>query len=390
MTAGHLGHTRGACFISALICLAIGFAWQALTVHYNRGGNWSALFLMGSRFPVPPALASENPYEFPDSAGYDGQMYHYVAHDPLLRHGFGRYIDSAQLRYRRILLPASAFLLAGGRQGAIDGCFIACNLLFLFFGAWWVGRYLVLSGLSPAWSILFVATPAAVTSLDRLTVDLSLTALAMGFAYYAKIDSRWRLYAVLVLAGLSRETGLMLIAAYCISRFAQRRFLQAVLYSTAVLPTGLWYLYVNSRTEKILGTWFRPPLFGIVTWAIHPFHYQYSLAVNAVITTLDYLSMAGIVMACALALLMLFRNPFGHLEIAAAIWAAMALCFNESFWEDALGGGRVLSAMLIFLILLNAARLSIVWCLPLIFVSMRTWLQLVSPLLGIVKGMLHR
>lgn len=380
---------RGACISSALICLAIGFAWQALTVHYNRDGNWSALFLTGSRFPVPPALASENLYVFPDSAGYDGQMYHYVAHDPLVRHGFGKFIDSAQLRYRRILLPASAFLLAGGRQGAIDGCFIASNLLFLFFGAWWLSRYFVLSGLSPAWSILFVATPAAVTSLDRLTVDLSLTALAMGFAYYAKIESRWRLYAVLVLAGLSRETGLVLIGAYCISRLAQRRFSQAVLYSTAVLPTGLWYLYVNSRTEKILGTWFRPPLFGIVTWAIHPFHYQYSLVVNAVITTLDYLSMAGIVMGCVLALVMLFRNPFGDLEIAAAIWASMALCFNEFFWQDALGGGRVLSALLIFLILRNAATLSIVWCLPLIFVSMRTWLQLLSPFLGIVKGVLH-
>jgi hypothetical protein len=68
----------------------------------------------------------------------------------------------------------------------------------------------------------------------------------------------------------------------------------------------------------------------------------------------------------------------------------MALCFNEFFWEDALGGGRVLSALLIFLILRNAARLSIVWCLPLIFVSMRTWLQLLSPFLGIVKGVLHR
>src|SRR3984957_13292074 len=353
MTAGHLGHTRGACFISALICLAIGFAWQALTVHYNRGGNWSALFLMGSRFPVPPALASENPYVFPDSAGYDGQMYHYVAHDPLLRHGFGRYIDSAQLRYRRILLPASAFLLAGGRQGAIDGCFIACNLLFLFFGAWWVGRYLVLSGLSPAWSILFVATPAAVTTLDRLTVDLSLTALAVGFAYYAKIDSRWRLYAVLVLAGLSRETGLMLIAAYCLYVLAQRRLAQAVLFSTAIVPTALWYLYVNLHTDEIIGSWFQMPMRGIVNWAMHPFHYQYSALVNGVILTLEYLSMAGVVMGCVLALLLWFRNPIGYLEIAMAIWTAMALCFNESFYQDALGGGRVLSALLIFLILRN-------------------------------------
>ena len=375
------------CFLSALICLGIGFTWEALTVHYNHDGNWTALFLTGSRFPVPPTLASENLYVFPDSAGYDGQMYHYVAHDPLLHHGFGKFVDSAQLRYRRILLPGMAFLMAGGRQGAIDVCYIAANLLFLFLGAWWIARYLALSGLSPAWAILFAATPAAVTSLDRLTVDLALTALAMGFAYYAKIESRWRLYTVLALAGLCRETGLVLIAAYCLSRVAQRRFAQAVIFSTAVLPAALWYLYVYSRTDKIFGSWFRPPLFGIVTWAAHPFHYQYSTLVNTVILGLDYLSMAGMVLGCALALLMFFRNPLGPIEIAAAIWTAMALCFNEFFWQDALGGGRVLTALLIFLILRNPRKL--LWCLPLIFVSMRTWLQVLSPFLGIVKGILH-
>ncbi len=381
---------RGACFLSALLCLAIGFTWQALTVHYNRGGNWSALFLTGSRFPVPPALASENVYVFPDSAGYDGQMYHYIAHDPLLRHGLDRFVDSARLRYRRILLPASAFLLAGGQQGAIDGCFIASNLLFLFFGAWWAARYFVLSGLSPLWASLFALTPAAVTSLDRLTVDLSMTALAVGFAYYAKVESRWRLYAVLALAGLSRETGLLLIAAYCLSRLAQRKFVQTAIFATAGLPPVFWYLYINSRTEPILGSWFVLPLSGILKWSLHPPPYQYSFAVNALIVTLEYLSMAGVIVACVLALLMLFRNPFGHLEIAAALFTGLALCFNESFYQDALGGGRVLSPLLIFLILGNAVNLSVIWCLPLIMVAMRSWLQLLSPFLGILKGVLHR
>jgi hypothetical protein len=372
---------RRACLVPALICVLIGFSWQALTIHYNRGGNWTALFLSGSLFPVPPSLAPENVYVFPNSGGYDGQMYHYVAHDPLLRHGLGKFVDSARLRYRRILLPASAFLLAGGRQGAIDGCFIASNLLFLFFGAWWLGRYFLLSGISPALSILFVLTPAAVTSLDRLTVDLSMTALAMGFAYYAKIESRWGLYAVLVLAGLSRETGLLLIVAYCISRVAQRRFAQAVFFSSAALPAAAWYLYVNSRTDPIIGSWFRMPLAGIVSWSMSPLPYPSSHMVNAAVTTLDYLSMAGVLMACVLALLMLFRNPFGHLEIAAALFAGLAVCFNEAFYQDALGGGRVLSPLLIFLVLANVANLSLVWCLPLILVSIRTLLQALSPFL---------
>jgi hypothetical protein len=103
---------HGACIVSALVCVCIGLAWQVLTVHYNYGGNWTGLFITGSQFPIPPSLASENLYVFPNSTGYDGQMYHYVAHDPLMQKGFGDFVDNARLRYRRILLPALAFILA--------------------------------------------------------------------------------------------------------------------------------------------------------------------------------------------------------------------------------------------------------------------------------------
>jgi hypothetical protein len=96
--------------------------------------NWTALFCTGSRFPVPPALAGESVYIFPNSTGYDGQMYHYVAHDPFIRTDMWRYMDNAQVRYRRILLPALAFLLAAGWQPGIDRAYIGANLLFLFFG----------------------------------------------------------------------------------------------------------------------------------------------------------------------------------------------------------------------------------------------------------------
>jgi hypothetical protein len=74
------------------------------------------------------------------------------------------------------------------------------------------------------------------------------------------------------------------------------------------------------------------------------------------------------------------------LEIAAALFTLLALCFNEGFYQDALGGGRVLCPLLIFLVLRNT---SVVWCLPLMFVAMRTWLQVLSPLLSIVKGVVH-
>jgi hypothetical protein len=60
-------------WVPALIGTLLGLSWQLLTVHYNYGGNLTALFCTGSRFPTPPSLAGEHIYVFPASGGYDGQ-----------------------------------------------------------------------------------------------------------------------------------------------------------------------------------------------------------------------------------------------------------------------------------------------------------------------------
>src|ERR1700693_3395233 len=43
---------------AALGAIAVAglFLWQFLTVHYNYGGNWTALFCINTRTEVPPAL----------------------------------------------------------------------------------------------------------------------------------------------------------------------------------------------------------------------------------------------------------------------------------------------------------------------------------------------
>jgi hypothetical protein len=72
----------------ALLAVSAIFVWQSLNVRFNYGGEWNALFLSGERFPVPAALAAERIPQLPGSDGYDGQFYHYVAHDPLMTHWF--------------------------------------------------------------------------------------------------------------------------------------------------------------------------------------------------------------------------------------------------------------------------------------------------------------
>ena len=77
-------------------------------------------------------------------------MYHYAAHDPLIRTDIWRYMDDSRVRYRRILLPATAFVLALGQPSRIDTAYIVANSLFLILGAWWLSRYLDSSGTAGA------------------------------------------------------------------------------------------------------------------------------------------------------------------------------------------------------------------------------------------------
>jgi hypothetical protein len=58
---------------AALLCSALALSWQFLAVHFNYGGNWTVLFCHGSQHPLPPGLAGEHIYVFPNSGGYDGQ-----------------------------------------------------------------------------------------------------------------------------------------------------------------------------------------------------------------------------------------------------------------------------------------------------------------------------
>ncbi len=378
-------HCAARCAVTALLCVLAGFAWQALTVRYNYGGNWTGLFVIGSFHSVPPLLEGENLYIFPESGGYDGQSYHMVAHDPLLRAGLGPFIDDPVLRYRRILLPAAAFLLALGRFHAIDASYIAVNLLFLFAGTWWLSRYLAVLGRPPACAFLFLLVPSTVTSLDRLTIDLAATSLCMGFAYHVEIESRWRLFAVLVLACLSRETCLLLPAAFCSSLLARRQFRRAALFALAPCPALLWYAFVGLRTSHAATAWSQlVPFAGFWQALAQPVAYPFGSLMNGVIVAHDLAATIGMLAAIVLAWIAWSLNPLAPVPIAAILWALAALPLPAAFWQDCCSAGRVFSPLLILLALREPA---LPWAAPLLLVSARNWLQMAPAGLSILRGL---
>jgi hypothetical protein len=371
-----------------MLAAVVMLAWQTLAVRYEYGGNWTSLFCTAQNLTQPPSLAGENLYKV-GSSGYDGQFYHYVAHDPLLREGLARYIDAPRLRYRRILMPALAYLAALGQSRFIDGAFVAVNLLFVFAGVYWLARYAGYYAWNSTWGLLFLFVPSVLIALDRLTVDPALTALCVGFALYVTEGKLWKLYVVLSLAPLSRETGFFLPAAYCVSQVIARRAGRAALFATSTVPAIGWYAFVHSRTPAYdVSDWFTSiPLAALLERMIHPVNYPFVPWVRWAATIFDELALAGIVLAFVLCF---WPRPAKYplaIVLAALLMSVTALNLGPRFWSDAFAFGRVFSPLLV-LVALRA--LAMRWCIPALPVALiapRIGLQLAYNAYRIVQGM---
>lgn len=368
--------------IVGLSAVLFVLVWQAATVYRNYGGNWTALFRIGPQMPLPDYLQSEHLYIFQGTQGYDGQVYHLMAHDPWMRHG--TVIPDAAFRYQRILVPALAWIVALGQDPWIHAAYYAVILGFVFLGTYW----LALLASRPIWGLMFVLAPASIVSIDRMTADIALAALAAGFVLYVEQGSRWKTVAILACAALTRETALPIIAGYAIYLFTRRRFSEGSWAIAAVLPAGAWYLFLTrltepSRASSYLG-WI--PLAGFLDRVFHPVIYSLSTFKSAVALAFDYVALAGIAITVALAARMALARRWD--AVAAAIYAlALAAIFVDSrgMWEDANAFGRVLTPLLLLASIDSLRTRPWIAFLPILLVDARLSLDLWSQIAGLVK-----
>jgi hypothetical protein len=380
-------NTFRACLLTALAATALMASWQALTVRYTYGGNWTGLFCAGSRFDSSWLPLKENIYRFPNSVGYDGQFYHLVAHDPFLRRGFASAIDDPRYRYGRILVPALAYVLALGHDPAVDAAYIGLILLSVFAGCYWMGRYAILRGY-PAWSgLLFAAAPAALISIDRLTVDVALAACCAGFALYATEGANGKLYVLLAAAGLTRETGVLLIAAWCLWLASDRHWRRAAIFATAAIPTACWLLFVYLHTpphtfETVSLLLFR----GIVCRFLHPSPYPPGV-VGILATALDYLALIGVAATLFWAIGRAWVRARSPLAFALFLFAALAIALSTPLaWAEVYGFGRALTPLLL---MATVDGMSVDTIAPAIFMLLldpRIGVQMGGQILNVVHG----
>ena len=390
--------------ITAALATCLVLVWLFLNVHYNYRDDWTALYDTGAFRRIPPAIENEQIYLFKGSPGYDGQFYHFIAHDPWMRHGTAPFVDNPRLRWRRILVPALAWLCALGQSDFVDSAYFAVLVAFVFLGAYWLGRFLERYNLPPAWGAAFVLVPAVLISLDRATVDVALVALCMGFALYTapkpgtdesvprrRPCAAWTdssvpgstLCLLLAAAPLARETGACLIFAYVAAQLRRRNWLGAGLGAATALPFLLWTLYLNAHTAPD-HTIFASivPLKGLVLRTLEPIQYATPTSWLRKAALLDFLAILGIWAA-------LLGSPtnwfsFDELDAAALAFAATAIFLAQpQAWGEAYSFGRTMSPLLICVALAGVRRRHWWTLAPLLMVLPRILLQLATEWRGV-------
>jgi hypothetical protein len=369
----------------------MALTWQFLKVRYNYDGEWSALFCTGTQSKLSPVVAAEHPYEFPGVVGWDGQFYHAIAHDPLLQRGTAPYIDIARLRYRRILIPALAHLFAAGNDAFIDPAYRLVILLCLALGAGWLAYLAQAAGKPALPGLAFFFLPASIASIDRQAVDVGLLCLCCGFALYTRyVKNPLALYAVLLLAGLVRDTGLLLTAAYCLWLLLQRDVRKCAVFATAAVPTLAWYAFVNSRTLPYVGDGaIALPFSGVAHRLIHPMNYPDTALMVVLLHSLDFLAAAGVLLAMILAFHFISRRRPDPVDMAILLFALLGIfIWRPNDWIEALDYARILSPLLLFEAL--ACLEGPLWLAlaPFCMVLPRFGLQMASQALGVLRGIL--
>ncbi len=352
----------------ALAAVLAVLGWQAATVRLNYAGNWTALFCAGTALGVPPALASEHVYLFPGS-GWDGQYYHGIAHDPLIRADLWKSIDAPRLRYSRILVPALAHLLASGDTARIDGAYRLVILGFLFLGVYWLSRIAVNAGRHPAWGLAFCLVPAAICSVDRMVPDIALAALCLGFALYAGRESHGAIsYLVLVLAALTRDTGLLLVVALCGWWLYRGRSARAAVFATAALPALAWYAYVRAHTQPFAyHSLVSIPFSGLLNRFVHPLAYALPRNEAAWAEALDYVALLGLVLVLALVVRALRNSGATPATLAMALFSLLTVAgWHPGDWLDAYDYARIFSPLLLLVGLRTLEAGGRLWALPLL------------------------
>jgi hypothetical protein len=153
---------------------------------------------------------------------------------------------------------------------------------------------------------------------------------------------------------LARETGLVLVAGWCLWLLVRREHRAVMLFAASALPAAGWWIYVALHTPRhgMPGWGFSLPPARLVQALLHPPRYPLSTAANAVVTGFDYLAVAGSVLALVLAARAAWRLD-GPLRFVIPAFGAFGFALTGTaavdVFQDAFSHARLLSPLMLLL-----------------------------------------
>ena len=364
--------------------------WQFLTVRYNYGGNWTALFGIAPHMPVPEFLRSEKLKVIAGGEGFDGMVHHLIAHDPWLRRGSAEAIVGPAIFYQRILVPALAWALALGRDAWIDRAYYAVVLGCVFLGVYWSSRIAMRWGLTPLWGLAFLLTPATLTSMDRMTVDVAVAACVAGFVWYAEDGASWKVFAVLACAALTKEQAVPMMAAYAVYLATRRQFASAIGMAAAALPAIAWYLYLEHvrPAPPLVLSLSGFPLAGFWEALKNPAVYDMTAFKSAAGRIFDYVALLGFAVALARAVRLGWERRWNPRVAGAYAFTIAAVTLRKAeLWTNVYNFGRGLTPLFLLLAFEDLRERPWIAALPMLLIDSRISLNFISQIEGIVQGL---
>ncbi len=251
-----------------MIALGLGVLVVLSLTMIKFQGNITGFFRIGEVLPVSPLLNSQRPLIHSGKAGHDGQQFLTIALDPGLHHPETlKSLDVPAYRYRRIFYPFLGWLLGLGQSGFIPFALVLINVACLGLAVWGVGQ--LLPSQPAGLPLLFLTIPGAWISLSISTADLlSSTLVILALVSFRQSQTTLTL-AWQALALLTRETTILIWLTLILTSGYQRNRKYLFMAPLALIPWGLWNLYLRSNLpgqwdSQSLGMHFSWPLLGIL------------------------------------------------------------------------------------------------------------------------------
>jgi hypothetical protein len=327
------------------LLVAAGFLFILTLYSLKFEKNITGFMVIGDYFKAPH-IWTEKTLVHPNSVGYDGQYYFYIAHDPFIQERTHDHIDFPAYRYQRILYPLAVWVFSFGHPPLIPWMMVTVNLGAVLLGTWFVLLLLRELGRSPWYALFFAGFWGFLLCLLRsLPEPLAMTFIILAVFYYFKGKLIPQIL-FLTLAALTQETTLLVSLSFFIYYLGKKNFRKALLCCLPPLAYFVWqgYIFLKFEIFPFLGGTqnFGLPFWGLVEKGITltrgGFHYE-KLAEILYILSVGWIILLAFIIIC---------KKFDPLSLSLLGYAMMTICFNHLIWVEPWSYARATLGLLTF------------------------------------------